>query len=429
MKGSRSVQRAWKAYSLGDTAQAEIDFTQAINAAPDSAFAYTQRGLFFLRQDHPKEAASSFLEAADREHNNPAPLFFLAIAHELANDGDLADAALEKLRSKSPRHQGLVSLQLLREIRRGDPLPVLHQLGFGTRPSSKESWRSLVAGLGLGDPSWLPSELSSSPYLLGPLLLELEKRLLPRELPALETYSGDLLAELTELKPPKRSLTEELKGLPDSWRGGRKLRRGQRLLTKAWHLDTPEKLQLLLTEAIACLEEGQQLDPFAFRTNYYLGEAYLLNSRTAPGTPWRREPLLKAESHFKESIKLDGSNPYVLLYLAMVELGLGRPQAAIDCYLKSTEKFTKMPEAHYGLGQCYLLLGQPQAAREYLLKACSSDLLQARERLNLFAVLLGKEGLDAFQAPLPELFPPPKTDQEHDASHSPESDPKLTTPL
>lgn len=418
MKGSRAVEKGWKAYQRGELAVAETEFSRAVSEAPDAAFAFIQRGLFQLRLDHFAEASRSFETATEKEPKNPAPLFFLALSQELESEPARADASLNKLRELSPHHQGLTSLSLLKELRRGHPLPVLHQLGFGEQAQAYNPFRMAIAGLGVGDPTWLPPDLSSSAYLLGPILIEVEKRLLPRELEGLEHREGELVSMLTELKPPKRSLLEELKGIRSAWKGAPKLRKGRRLLERAMGIEDSDKQRALLEEAIALLEAGQALDPFSFRTGYHLGEAYLFLAKGSPGEPYQRDPLLRAEAWFIDSARMDGLNPYVLFYLALIQQLLGRPQPAIDCYLKATEKFTKLPEAHYGMGQCHLLLGDHAQARELMLRAANSDLALARERLVLFANLLGKEGEEAFTRPIPTM-PPAPAEESRSASDPP----------
>lgn len=408
MKGTQAVENGWKAYRRGDVTQAETEFSKAVSQNSEAAYALLQRGLFQLRLDHFAEASRCFQAAAEKEPKNPAPLFFLTLSQELEGETATADSSLEKLSQLCPHHQGLTSLRLLREIRRGDPLPVLHLLGFGEQAKGYGPLRMAAAGLGMGDPAWLPPDLSSSPYLLGPILVEIEKRLLPLELRTLEHRSEDLVSMLNELKPVKRGLMEELKSLPTSWKAAPKLRKGRRLLEKAWGMEDLDAQKRVINESITLLEQGQALDPYSFRTSYHLGEAYLFSAKCPPGQPYEREPLLKAETWFIDSARNDGLNPYVLLYLALIQQLLGRPQPAIDCYLKATEKFTKLPEAHYGMGQCHLLLGDLPRAREMLLRAVNSDLALARDRLVLFANLLAKEGKEALAQPLPTMPPMPE---------------------
>lgn len=404
-------------------AVADQQFSKAVSEGSEAAFGFIQRGLFQLRLDQFSEAAQSFQTAAEKEPKNPAPLFFLSLSRELEGDAAEADASLEKLSKLCPHHQGLVSLRLLKELRRGNPLPILHLLGFGENAKAYSPVRMAIAGLGVGDPKWLPPDLSSSAYLLGPILVEVEKRLLAREVEALERREGDLLKMLSDLEPPRRSLSEEVKGLKASWKGAPRLRKGRRLLERAMGLEDAARQKAMLAEAIVHLEAGHALDPFSFRTGYHLGEAYLFQAKGAPGHPYERDSLLRAETWFVDSARIDGLNPYVLFYLAFVQQLLGRPQAAIDCYLKATEKFTKLPEAHYGMGQCHLLLGDFAQARELMLKAANSDLALARERLILFANLLGKEGEQAFARPLPTMPEPSAASQAETMESATDSQP------
>ena len=410
MKGALHVQRAWKSFDTGNVPTAEADFGKAVESNPQSAFPHVQQGLFFLRLDRFEEAISSLHRAAENEPLNPAPLFFLNLAQEQAGQSESADATLEKLQQLSPRHQGLASLQLLRELRRGDPLPILTTFGFGLAPgqkSSKEGWRSLAAGLGVGDPSWLPPDLSSSRYLMGPILIEVEKRLLARELPQLERRAGSLLTETESAPSKKRKFSEEVRALRHFCQTSSKMRKGKKLLNQAFIADSSENPHGLAKRAIANLRIARRLDPFAFRADYHIGEAYLVLAKQRPGEPYQRFPLVQAEKAFLSSIQMDGSNPYVLFFLAFVSQALGRPLSAIEAYSKATERFTKLPEAHYGSGQCYLLLGDSTKARESMLTAVNSDLALGRERLNLFANLLREEGPAAYSSPFPEMPPEP----------------------
>lgn len=408
MKGAAQVRQGWKHYRKGDFAAADVEFAKAVEASPQLAYGHLQQGMFWLRQDRFEEAVNTFEQAVAAEPTNPAPAFFLALALEQAERPEAADEAFEKLKILCPRHQGLSSLRLLRELRRGDPLPILTALGFGLTPGAKpsrESWRSLAAGLGVGDPNWLPPDLSSSNYLMGPILLEVEKKLLAREFPTLERRSQDILQELEGLKAPKRDIRQELRALRTACASGSRFRKGKRLLSRAIVAEPEEKPRDLARKAIGLLRLSRRLDPFAFRIDYHLGEAYLVLAKGKQGECYQRFPLLQAEAAFLRSVRMDGVNPYVLYCLAFVSHALGRPLTAIAAYSKATERFTKLPEAHYGSGQCHLLLGEVSKARDLLLEAVNSDLALGKERLNLFATLLREEGPEAFVRPLPTLPP------------------------
>ncbi len=413
MKGSRSVQRAWKAHSQGNIEGAIALFKNALVKAPDDAYLNLQFGLLHLKLDRVAEAADLFERAISKEPKNPAPRFFCTLAMELADRHSEADKNLSELKALCPRHQGTESLQLLKELRRGDPLPCLERLGFAPLGNDDgrrtESLKTLAAGIGVGDPKWLPVDLSSSNYLLGPILLEVEQRLVAREIPELEHHTDDLVLELESSKKPKRDLRQELNAIHRSFQGGPKLRQGRRHLEKSLAIESLSDQKKGLSKAIALLRLGRRLDPFAFRTSFYLGEAYLFSAKTEPGEPYDRFSLKKAARYFLSSSRLDGINPYVLFYLALSEHLLGRPQTALVLYAKATKKFEKLPEAHYGVGQCHLLLGDRKLARENLLKAVNSDLAIARERLSLYATLLREHGREALERPLPALPPQAET--------------------
>lgn len=426
---SSAIRKAWKTYSQGDSAKAETLFEQAVSQAESNTHAWIQTGLFHLRLQNYEKAISHLSQSAQLAPKNPAPLFFLSIALELANQPEDSERTFHELKSLSPRHQGLATLKLLHEIRRGNPLKTLVQLGYGDpelvgKSDSRGGWKSIAAGIGVGNPEWLPEDLSSSNYLMGPILLEVEKRLLPLEYPVLEHKFEDPLEEISENPLKRPGLMDEIKALRKSLKGGEHLRKGRRLLAKALSYDDPKVQKVKLRRASAHLRLGKRYDDLAFRTNFYLGEAYLFSSKSRPGTPYLRFPLLKAESYFLASARQDGINPYVLLYLAYTQHLLGRPQMAIDTYRKATEKFAKFPEAHYGSGQCYLLLGETAKAQELMLKAISSELSLARERLNLFANLLAEHGLEHFDKPFPKppsLVPPPPLVSDPDEMPGPSS--------
>ena len=193
-----------------------------------------------------------------------------------------------------------------------------------------------------------------------------------------------------------------------SLRAGNALKKGKRKLEKAWGMPEPEEQKPLLQEAVKHLRIARKTDPKSFRVSYHLAEAYILLSKVEAGKPYDRFRLFQAQSSCLASAENEGVNPYLLFYLAYVQHLLGRPKLAIEYYRAATEKFEKLPEAHYGEGQCHLLLGDPATARKLFLKAVNSDLALARERLDLFARLLAENGTEHFQTPLPEMPPEPE---------------------
>ena len=405
-----TIDKAWRAFHQGDNDTARRIFSEITSNGKVTPHALLQHGLFLLRLDQFQEAAKNFQQAADDAADNPAPLFFLALAQELGDEREHAKATIEKLKAAEPHHQGTTSLELLQNLRHGDPLPHLQNFGFGPERSDEpvSFMRKISASLGAGDPSWLPSDLSSSDYLLGPILIEVESRLHPLEVPKLEHKATFFPDGMDKLEPKKRSFSEELKTLRSSLRAGPSLKRGKSALEKAFGLEDKDKQRRLLTKALRNLRASRKLDPFGFRVSYHLGETYLFLAKVKSGEPYSRFRLQQAETSFLASANREGLNPYLLFYLAYTQHLLGRPKLAVEYYDAATEKFEKLPEAHYGKGQCLLLLGERQKAKELLLKAVNSDLTLARERLDTFADLLDEHGLEHFPARLPKMPPEPE---------------------
>lgn len=412
---SASLKSAWGAYRKGEHEQALKEFEELAAKQTSSPHPLIQKGLFLLHTDRNAEAASSFEEASKLQPDNPAPQFFRALALELSGETEQSKAAIEELRKLCPHHQGIQSLILLGELRHGDPLPYLTRMGYGrsaenSGPSAGFA-RSLLVGLGKGNPEDLPAELSSSDYVLGPILLEIERKLHPLEVPTLERHPSLLPEDLATLKPRKRVLREELAHLRRSFSAGIPLQRGKNLFERAYGVTDREKQEKLLRKALLQLRASRKLDPYGFRVSYYLGETYIHLARGEQGKPYNRFRLLQAQSSFLDSARHEGVNPDLLAYLAFIQHLLGRPLLAIQYYQEATKKFEKLPGAHYGEGQCHLILGNQAEAKRLMLRAVNSDLGMARERLDTFATLLQEHGPDYFNKEFPELPPEPSSDK------------------
>lgn len=420
-----TIKSAWKAYHRGQVDEARTLFSELATANQQSSQVCTQKGLFHLSLDEFDHACESLQAACQREEKNPAPLFLLALAQELAGQEAQSQASVERLRLLCPHHQGRTTLRLLHELRRGDPTLSLRKFGFGPQEPTQQPKlnQRLMASLGLGDPDWLPSDLSSSNYLLGPILLEVESRLHALEVPALEHHGALLPEDLDGLKPGKRDWRKELRNFRLSIKAGNAMKNGRSLLEKAFGLADLEKQRSLLERAVLYLRTARKHDPHTFRVNYHLAECYIFLAKKGVGLPFDRFRLLQAQSACLESAQKEGVNPYLLFYLAYVQHLLGRPKLAILYYQEATKKFEKLPEAHYGQGQCHLLLGDRKKARECMLKAVNSDLALARERLESFSKVLATRGAEHFQGSLPTLPPEPdlRTDIESDPTNQPET--------
>lgn len=408
---SRTVKKAWKAFEKGETEQASELFAAATSNGSTNSHSLTQYGLFQLRLDQFESACENFRKSRELEPGNAAPVFFMALSQELANQSEASSQTLSELRQLSPHHQGISSLELLKAVRSGNPLGLLQSFGFGPEPAQGDrpsGLQRLAASLGMGNPEWLPSDLSSSSYLLGPLLLEVEKRLHPLEIPRLEHRAPLFDKELDSIKPEKRSLQEELAQVRNSLKAGPILKKGKSAFERSYGINDKEKQYHLLNEAARNLRLARKIDPFAFRVSYHLGETYIFLARQDGGAPYSRFRLIQAENCFLASAEKEGINPYLLFYIAYIQHLLGRPVLAIKYYQEATKRFEKLPEAHYGEGQCELLLGNDRRAKELLLKAVNSDLALARERLDLYANLLAERGIEHFDKPVPTMPPPPQ---------------------
>jgi len=230
-------------------------------------------------------------------------------------------------------------------------------------------------------------DLTVSPPALGRLVVALEKHLLPLELA--ETLEP-------EASPPKPE--------PPVGAAWLLMRRGRKRLEAAWALPVEERAPEM-RQALAELRAAREQDPKAFRASYHLGEALLSvaehdrdrDQRPGPRTvAW----VTQAQECFEDSRRTDGTNPYVLHYLARCALLLRRFERAQGLWREALDGFEKFPEAHYGLGQALLARGREREARAFLLSAILSDLHLLRDRIRELARL--------FRA-RPDLFGEPAT--------------------
>jgi tetratricopeptide (TPR) repeat protein len=264
-------------------------------------------------------------------------------------------------------------------------------------------------------------DLTVSPPVLGRLVVALEKRLLPLELPeSLET----------EVSPPEPE--------PPVGAAWLLMRRGRKRLEAAWALPVEERAPMMRL-ALAEIRAAHEQDPKAFRASYHLGEALLSVAeydRDRDQRPGPRTVALvkQAQECFEESRRSDGTNPYVLHYLARCALLLRRFELAQELWREALDGFEKFPEAHYGLGQSLLARGREREGRAFLLSAILSDLHLLRDRIRelarffracpeLFAEPASFPLWEAPADPLPEAEkatdPPPEAEKTADPSEDP----------
>jgi len=313
-------------------------------------------------------AARRALSAAEGDLvSNPALHLFRALLSCDLGEWELARKDWWAARNLSPANQAVPTVQALRYLGEGrleEALKVLCPEGTGK-----------------------VFDLTVSPPALGRLVVALEKHLLPLELA--ETLEPE--ASPPEPEPPAGA----------AWL---LMRRGRKRLEAAWALPVEERAPEM-RQALAELRAAREQDPKAFRASYHLGEALLSvaehdrdrDQRPGPRTvAW----VTQAQECFEDSRRTDGTNPYVLHYLARCALLLRRFERAQGLWREALDGFEKFPEAHYGLGQALLARGREREARAFLLSAILSDLHLLRDRIRELARL--------FRA-RPDLFGEPAT--------------------
>lgn len=313
-------------------------------------------------------AARRALSAAEADMvSNPALHLFRALLCCDLGEWELARKDWWAARNLSPGNQAVPTVQALRYLGEG----------------RLEEALKLLCPEGTGK----VFDLTVSPPALGRLVVALEKHLLPRELP--ESLEA-------EASPPERE--------PPVGAAWLLMRRGRKRLEAAWALPIDERASEM-RQALAELRAAREQDPKAFRASYYLGEALLSvaehdrdrDQRPGPRTvAW----VTQAQECFEDSRRTDGTNPYVLHYLARCALLLRRFERAQGLWREALDGFEKFPEAHYGLGQALLARGREREARAFLLSAILSDLHLLRDRIRELARL--------FRA-RPDLFAEPAT--------------------
>ena len=101
-----------------------------------------------------------------------------------------------------------------------------------------------------------------------------------------------------------------------------------------------------------------RLDPASAQARFMLGFFYYVDN-----------DFRKAVPELKEAARLNPKDPRALLYLAMSEEGLARPEAAVEIYRKTIELETAggkpNPETHTAYGRLLFALGRyEESARE-----------------------------------------------------------------
>ncbi len=370
----RLAAQALSQASAGAWDEARQSLARAEESSP-SGTTWLQVALGFMELGEAQEAARALSAAEADLGSNPALHVFRALLACDTRDWEQARKDWWAARSLSPANQAVPSVQALRYLGEGrleEALKILYP-----REASK------------------PFDLTVSPPAIGRLAVALERRLLPLEIPE------DTEPVASPAEPP-----------PPSGPAMLLFRRGRKRLEKAWRLPETERGPEML-QALAELRAARDRDPKAFRASYHLGEALLSAAEFARDREDRPGPdslarVVEAEACFEDSRQNDSTNPYVLHYLARCALLQRRFSRAASLWREALEGFEKFPEAHYGLGQALLALGQDREARRFMLQAILSDLHLLRDRIGDLARLYrARPELFARQAEFPLREAPP----------------------
>jgi tetratricopeptide (TPR) repeat protein len=375
------------------------------------------------------EQAAAVLEASLGENGSHAPSYnYLALAYLDLQQLDDARRALDGLTKHCPTNQALPTLECLYCLKRGLVDQALDWLEVAPRPVS---------------PLHRRPELWAFPPLSSRLAAELESWLLPIESPALSaepalTEPPEFVDPVVDERPsPSRVWSSSFgmalgmvigagigfglrlfimkqtemdvwdagelpdpmaifacliglagaawgflrPGLPQEIRAQRKQSQGYSLLDRALRCHQAQQRQQYFWLAIQAMRQVPELNSEALRSFYSLGEALLIAAASQPKSDTTPEYLEEARRCFLTSWAQDGENPYLNYYLARTHQLQGKVVAAVTYYERAVAKFDKLSEAHYGLGQCYLLLGNQAEAQKWFARALGTELQLGRDRL------------------------------------------------
>jgi tetratricopeptide (TPR) repeat protein len=354
--GQMSLRRGAALVSDGRYDEAVTAFEAAAQAEPAAAGPHIQKALCHLNLNQPEPARLSLEKAIELEPINPAPKLFLALTRSELGDQEGARQLLDEVKKLSPEHQAVDTVRALVNLRNQALEPAVRYLG--------------------GKP-----DLSLSSPIISRLVVEVEKLLLPGEIPMLRRAPA--LIPQDEEAPPAPGLVQQLGALPRSFLAWIDQSQGRKKWEKG--LKYPpgsERRKTLLQEAVDRLRKARDADRSRFRADFYLAEALLYAAAPRSGESEWLGRLRESRESFLVSWRQEGENPYLLYYLGKVSLNLGEVHASTTYFERGLEKFAKFPEAHYGLGQGWLLRGDLHKARDYFAQALRSDTFIMRDRLH-----------------------------------------------
>lgn len=341
---------------------------------------YIQLGLAYLELGESEQAAKAFEQASQADKNNPSVPLFASLAATDVGNFEIAQKYLDDLHQICPDNQAAPTAQALLFLRQGQIDKVL---------------KIILPEKGNFD-------LSVSPPVLTRFAIAIEEYILPKELPEVEAdWETGLKATTNESTSTKDVTNEQSIGSKTSPEEGAKksllagivpgeasslASKGSRRLQSCWEL-TPEKRLEEIKKAKQELHEAYEKNPNIPQLAYDLGEACLGCIEFGHISGQRisleeTEALRQAAIYFQDALKENEENAYTLHYIARTALLLKEYKKAEEAWKLALKFFEKLPEAHYGLAQLYVIKKDFSQARQYMTLSLMSDLQLLRDRYN-----------------------------------------------
>lgn len=366
---------------------------QLLGTSPQDPRMFYQVALIQLEGEQPELALETLAQSEKQQPDSPVLHLYRAMAQGQLEHWELAWHSAEQLQRVCPANQFLATLLCWLHLG-------AHRIEQALEVEQIERPVHWV--------QWFRPELAPFPPLLSRLLLQVERYLLPLEVPILQGDTAPDDPTEIEVEPVRWTM----EGLSRSIRGYLAQREGVKYWEKSFH-HSPQRRHEYLRKAIVAQRRAVELEPHQFRGHYYLGEALLFGSAAPPSFRANRDELEEAQRCLIHSWAREGGHPYLFYYLGRCSQMLGKPLAARTYLEKALEKFVKFPEAHYALGQVELLMGNAVLARNWLKRSVSSDFLPVvRDRLQELASAFRDGRLE--QRPAMPDWPPvqPTTDSD-----------------
>ncbi|MBQ7567344.1 hypothetical protein IJT17_00895 [bacterium] len=208
-----------------------------------------------------------------------------------------------------------------------------------------------------------------------------------------EENSGEKTAvtpKANEIDDPQE-LAQELKpylpALPkDASVGGISLYgTGTERLQRAWEMPRKEQLEQF-SIALHELYRSYCSSPKSYQCAFSLAEGLLAmaeydRDRSKPYAEKSVRLVLFAERLLRQALVYDKDTAFANHYMGRTKFLQHRYSEAVSAWKSALESFAKLPEAQYGLGQAYIMLGEQRESRLHIAQAVSADMHLLRERL------------------------------------------------